>query len=577
MNRWVLLGLVLQLVSALVVAQNAGKAQTAPVFGSNRTYTYKELIDGYKKLDASSDQMRLLEYGSSDAGLPLHLLVINKNKNFTPDKAKNHTTLLIMNGIHPGESEGIDASLLLAQDLASGKIPMPQNLTICIMPVYNIEGMLNRKKFTRANQDGPLEKGFRGNGQNYDLNRDFIKADTKNTFAFYQIYHTWNPDVFLDNHTSNGADYQYTMTLITTQEQKLGGETAELLHKKMKPWLYEDMKRKNREMVPYVHIYGKAPDEAGYEEFIETPKYSTGYTALFGTLGFVAETHMLKPYPQRVMATYDLMRSIIAYSDQNAAEIHETRQKDLASYKTLRHYQSNYQVDKTRSFPLLFKGFEAEKIKSSIGSYERTYYNRNKPFEKTINYYNYCKPAVDVELPRAYVIPQAWGRALERLKASGVQMNRFERDTQITVNATYISSFESLAQAYEGHHVNHHVSFQHKVMPVKFAKGDYLVLMNQTSNRYIAEVLEAQTEDGFFAWNFFDPILNQKEGFSDYVFEDDAIQLLKEDSVLNRNFEEWKTANPDKLKSSYEVLNFIFTHSAWYEAEHKRLPVYRIE
>ena len=70
---------------------------------------------------------------------------------------------------------------------------------------------LNRNSTTRTNQNGPESYGFRGNARNYDLNRDFIKSDTKNAKTFAQIFHLVQPDVFIDNHVSNGADYQYIL------------------------------------------------------------------------------------------------------------------------------------------------------------------------------------------------------------------------------------------------------------------------------------------------------------------------------------------------------------------------------
>lgn len=564
---------------AISVYQSGFAQNYTNAYQEDKTLNYAQLISEYKKLDAQSDQMKLFEYGETDGGFPIHLLVINKQKNFAkPDRKQNtQTVILIMNGIHPGESEGIDATLLLAQEIARGKTQISEHVTICIIPVYNADGMLNRKKFTRANQNGPEEKGFRGNACNYDLNRDFIKADAKNTFTFYQIFHYWNPDVFLDNHTSNGADYQYTMTLICTQQQKLGGKTAELLHQKMKPFLYDDMQRKNWEMVPYVNIYGKTPDEAGYEEFIETPKFSTGYTALFGTLSFVAETHMLKPYPKRVTATYELMKTMIEYCNAHANDIRTARMADLEQYKNLKVYQSNFEVDKTQVSKLQFKGYEAEKIKSKLGNYERTYYNRERPFTKEINYYNFCKPGIEVSLPKAYIVPQCWLKVIERLEANNILLKRFEHDTLMDLNYYSITKYESSSRAYEGHHINHKTEVEKRLAKIKILKGDYLIYANQTANRYIAEVLDPQTEDGFFSWNFFDPILDRKEGFSDYAFEDDAVRMLDENPNLKLQFEAWKLANPEKTSNSHEVLNFIFTHSPYYEVEYRRFPVFRVE
>ena len=208
-------------------------------FKANSTPTFHELVQTYQKLDSACEFMQLQTIAYSDGGNPIQLLVVNKNKRFEPNMAWNRNVVwLIMNGIHPGESEGVDASILYLNALAKNPKLIPDSVTILVIPAYNIDGLRNRKEYTRANQNGPIEKGFRASACNYDLNRDFLKADTKNTFAFYQIFQQWQPDVFLDTHTSNGADYQYTMTLITTQKQKLGGPSADFLYNEMNPTLY---------------------------------------------------------------------------------------------------------------------------------------------------------------------------------------------------------------------------------------------------------------------------------------------------------------------------------------------------
>jgi len=545
----------------------------------NETIAYADLIDAYKTLDSISPQMRLMEYGKTDGGYPLHLFLIDKTGKFekAPNRKAGESAMLIMNGIHPGECEGIDASLLIAQQMAYGKMAIPENVVIGIIPVYNVDGMLNRKAHTRTNQNGPLEKGFRGNARNFDLNRDFIKADTKNTFAFYRMFHDLDPDVFMDTHTSNGADYQYTMTLVATLHEKLGGHTAAFLYDSMLPALYTQMEARNSPMIPYVHLFGKSPDEEGYEQFIDGPKYSSGFTALFGTLGLLAETHMLKPYPARVEATVSLLQATIVYTQAHGEAIHEARLKDIEQYKTGDRYLANFTIDKSKHATLLFKGYEAERSASKIGNYQRLSYNRKKPYTKEIPYYNAARPALEVKLPVAYIIPRAWTDIIERLRANHVTMTRVNRDTVMDLYAYYITNYESSAQPYEGHHANFHTEVEKRKVGAHLVKGDYIVYANQHYNRYICEVLEPQTEDGFFSWNFFDPILNAKEGFSDYVFEDDALKLLDEDAALKKKFEEWKVANPDKVSNGREVLSFIFRNSKLYEAEHMRFPVYRLE
>ncbi|WP_448636667.1 M14 family zinc carboxypeptidase [Pedobacter panaciterrae] len=215
----------------------------------------------YEQLDKTYEQAKLFTYGNTDFGKPLHLLVLSKDKIFDPIaiRKSNKRILLINNGIHPGEPEGIDASMMLARDLLKGDL-LPKDVVICIIPVYNIDGSFNRTGTSRANQNGPVAYGFRGNSKNYDLNRDFIKTDSKNSHSFQEIFNIWQPEIFVDTHTSNGADYQYVMTLIPTHKDKLNPILSGYMTKTMLPSLYEGMKKAGYEMIPYVNSVEETPD-----------------------------------------------------------------------------------------------------------------------------------------------------------------------------------------------------------------------------------------------------------------------------------------------------------------------------
>jgi hypothetical protein len=549
-----------------------------PNFKANTTPTFQDLVQTYQKLDSLSEFMQLQTIAYSDAGNPIHLMVVNKSKRFEPNITWNRNAVwLIMNGIHPGESEGIDASILYLTALAKNPKLIPDSVTILLIPAYNIDGLRNRKEFTRANQNGPVEKGFRASACNYDLNRDFLKADTKNTLAFYQIFQKWQPDVFLDTHTSNGADYQYTMTLITTQKQKLGGPAADFLYNEMNPAIYKDMQKKGFEMCPYVNVFGQSPDQEGYEVFIESPKFSTGYAALFGTLAFVAETHMLKPYPDRVKATYLLLESFQNYCQTHKQDL--VRTKELQQIWMLKQtsYPTNYKVSREANKTIQFKGYELEKRNSTLGNYERNFYNKNKPFTRAIPYYDSCYATLTQKIPNYFILPQSWSKVKERLKANHVQVIELLRDTSILVTAQYISTIKNGQNPYEGHFVHSGISCIIKQIPITFYAGDWIIPTQQNGIRYIQEVLGAESWDGFMAWNFFDPILNEKEGFSDYAFEEDAQLLLVNSAELRTKFEDWKTQNPEKAKSKFEVLGYLYKNSPYYEKEHLRFPVYSVD
>nr|MBA2744938.1 hypothetical protein [Flavisolibacter sp.] len=211
-----------------------------------QTASYSEIIAWWKQLDAASTMVKMQPMGASDAGYPLHLVLVSADKDFdiASLKKKNKNIVFVLNGIHPGEPDGIDASMLLVRDIVQKKFKLSPNVVLALIPIYNIGGALNRSVHFRVDQNGPVEKGFRGNSQNLDLNRDFIKADSKEALSFSRIYQMLDPDVFVDNHVSNGADYQHVMTLITSQHNRLGGEMGKFLNEEFEPALYRMMKQK---------------------------------------------------------------------------------------------------------------------------------------------------------------------------------------------------------------------------------------------------------------------------------------------------------------------------------------------
>ena len=542
-----------------------------------QTPTYPRIIDWWKKLDALTPQVRMETRGTTDASFPLHLAVISTDgkTDWSSIKKSGKRIMLINNGIHPGEPDGIDASMLLARDIITRKIDLPNNVVLAIIPVYNIGGALNRSENYRVDQNVPDAFGSRGNSQNLDLNRDFIKCDSKEALAFTRLFRDIDPDVFIDNHVSNGADYQHVMTLLTTQFDKLGGAMGDFLRTKFEPVIYAHMKNKGYDLVPYVNSYGDKP-EAGWPLYWDGPRYSSGYAALWQCFSFVPETHMLKPYPERVMATLSLMQSFIAFTTQYATEIKNVRDRMRAEVKRATELEMSWSVDKSRSDSFLFKGYQAGYKPSEVSGIDRLYYDRNKPFEKTVPVQTYYKPGKAISKPRYYIVPQGWHRVVERLEANRIQMSRLTTDTSIECEVYRILDYKSSPRPYEGHHLNTEVKVETLAQRVSFRKGDWLIPMGQIGDRFIMEVLEPQAEDSYFSWNFFDPILVQKEGYSAYSFEDKAADYLRTDTILQRRLNERKSADPEFAKSGRAQLDFIYRNSPWAEPGFMRYPVYRI-
>ncbi|MFM6975286.1 MAG: M14 family metallopeptidase, partial [Sphingobacteriaceae bacterium] len=542
----------------------------------NTTATYAEAIAYYQQLDKIYDQLKLIACGPTDIGKPLHLAVLSKNKIFDPSvlRQQNKRIILINNGIHPGEPEGIDASMMLVRDLLKNNL-LPDNVVLCFIPIYNIDGSLNRSSTSRANQNGPEAYGFRGNAQNLDLNRDFIKTDSENSRSFQQIFNTWQPDIFVDNHTSNGADYQYTMTLIDTQQDKLSPILANFMTNKLTPALFKGMKAAGWEMTPYVDHVGETPD-SGIEAFLEIPRFSTGYAALHQTMGYVPETHMLKPFGQRVQATYELMKCFIKFAQENSAAIAAVKKQAAEAVKQQTEFALNWKLDQTKVDSLSFKGFEAGHKPSGISGETRLYYDRTKPFQKNIPWFKHYEASLSVTAPKAYIIPQAWQKVIDLLKLNGVKMQQLPRDTVLDLEMYYITDYKSPVKPYEGHYLHTQVMVKPVRQTVRFYAGDYMVNVDQTKNRYIVETLEPQGVDSFFAWNFFDAILGQKEYFSNYVFEDTGAEILNKNPELRKQLEEEKSRNPALAKSGSAQLDWVYRHSDYLEKTFMRYPIGRV-
>ncbi len=545
----------------------------------NQTLTYQEAIACYEKMAAAYPGIfRLTAVGSTDSGHPLHVAVLSKNGEFDPVKLRRSgkRILLINNGIHPGEPEGIDATILLLRDyLTTSELQAAlENLVIVIIPVYNIDGCLNRNSSTRANQEGPESYGFRGNARNYDLNRDFVKCDSRNARTFNQIFQTWQPDIFVDNHTSNGADYQYTMTLIATQHNKLEAPLGQFLQETMLPELYAGMKDRNWEMIPYVDSPGDTPD-SGITGFCDYGRYSTGYAAMWNTIGFMPETHMLKSFADRLWSTYAFMDVVIKFTAAHAAAIGKARAAAFEETRSKQTFVLDYAMDTTKRDTLTFKGFEAKYKPSDVSGLPRLWYDRSKPYERPIPYYNYFKPSVTVEKPLAYLLPQAWENVIERLEINGVEMHRLSQDVEVEVETYTIGEFKT-RNAWEGHYYHHGVELEKEMRKITYHQGDYVIFPNQNANRYLLETLEPNAPDSWFAWNFFEPVLMQKEYFSAYVFEDLASEFLKENPSVRTKLEAKKTAEPAFAADAALQLDWVYRHSPWYEPTHRVYPVGRL-
>jgi hypothetical protein len=546
----------------------------------NTSPTYPELIEHLKKLDKTHKELSMYAMGPSDYGMPIYLFVINGAKDSirTFQKAQAGTSILINNAIHPGEPDGINACLIwLDQWIAQGKPLETKNgkelPLIAFIPAYNVGGMMNRSSTSRANQNGPDEYGFRGNARNFDLNRDFIKMDSKNAFTFVRIFHALDPDVFIDNHVSNGADYQYTLTYIASMKERMSPEMKDLTYEKCIPYLERNVKQQGWDLFPYVELKGETPAQ-GIHAFNDLPRYAMGYASLFHSISFTVETHMLKPFPQRVQATLAFMEGIIAYTTENAMEIEEKRSDSKLWARNLTHYAYNYQLSE-KADSISFKGFEHSFPLHPITGLKELTYDRNLPYERAIPWYRTYVTTDSVRVPKYYVVGGQEQHVIDRLKANHVVFETLTADQIDTLTVCSVKSYKSPSNPYEGHFKLSKIEVGESLQLVKLKPGDILIPSAQDAAMFIHASLQARAEDSYLTWNFFDSYLQQKEYFSNYVFKDQIADILSKDESLNEEYQLRKSTDEKFRNSEWDQLYFIYSRSPYFEQTFMRLPIYQ--
>jgi hypothetical protein len=336
------------------------------------------------------------------------------------------------------------------------------------------------------------------------------------------------------------------------------------------------MAAKGWEMIPYVD-FGTTDFTKGMKMFMDPPRYSSGYAALFNTLAFMPETHMLKPFKERVAATYALMSTFIEQSSAMSAEIKNQRALAANEWTSTKRFPVKWQPDSTVFSGIIFKGYEQAYALSAATGLQKMYYDHSRPFTREIRFYHAFSPAAFVEKPKAYVIPQGWHQVVDLLKLNKVNFSSLTRDTTILVKSYRILDYKSNPRPYEKHHKNSNVILADTVRNQRFLKGDFLVYLGQPADRYLMEMLEPSGDDSFFAWNFFDGVLQQKEGYSDYRWEELAAQVLMKDTRLQQKLAEKKSKEPIFAADSGAILDFIYKNSPYYEKAFLQYPVYRIE
>jgi len=553
--------------------------------GGVETARYQESMEYFGRLAKSSSAARWLEFGVSPEGRSLKMLVISKERCFTPEKARlsGKPVVLIQGCIHPGESEGNDAGMLIARDLLVNKryAKLMDHLILLFVPILNVDGHDRYSWNSRINQNGPTETGWRVTATRLNLNRDFVKADAPEMRAWLAMYHAWNPRFFYDCHTTDGQDFQYVLNYYIDTHPAYGGPISRWAADRFLPKLLRRAEQVALIIGPYAGLVDERDPSKGMMGGVWRPMLSNSFATLMNRAGFLIEAHSLKPYKQRVEATRDLLlMGLELIADDSASLIEAVAQGDRWSAGLGKSY------DPQPSFPLafrtlkdvgdsmLYRGYDVRYVKGEISGAEYPIYSQGIKDIPSL-YLDKVEPSVLVSPPLGYLVPAAWRNVVEVLDSHGIFYVRLKQSIRVEVETYRFTDVKFRPAPYEGRQL---VSV--KTIPVvmqrTFQRGDLYVPIDNYKSKLIMYLLEPSSPDALLGWGFFNSIFEDREYFEEYIMEPLAQEMMASHPDVKKEFTERLAADSVFAASARQRLYFFYERSPFFDVEKNLYPIARV-
>ncbi len=546
---------------------------------------------------AAPGQVRIESFGKTGEGRELDIVIASRDGVFDPAAihAAKRPIVLVQNSIHAGEMDGKDACLALLRDMVISKTKagLLERAVFVFIPIYNADGHERRGAYNRINQNGPEEMGWRGNGTNLNLNRDYLKADAPETRDFMAMFHRWLPDFFVDDHVTDGADYQYDVTFTIDDGPNLPSGTAKWVDDVATPTLEKYVDDHGHLASPtYINLVNDNDPAQGLSFNDNPPRFSTGYMILEGRPGMLVELHMLKDYKTRVTGNYEILAGLMELMNRDADKVialNAAADKEAEGMGA--HPLSNVKYPLAlgwggQTTPFLFRGYAFQRSLSEVSGamwvkYSHELWNVSLPFQTGF------KVTAETTLPAAYIIPAQWTKVIDVLAAHQVEMERTtaawsgDVETYQCAGMTWQEPpFEGRHPTFNGEAIRNPGKFGSCALvreKMSFPAGSAVVRLNQRLSRVAVQWLEPAGPDSALQWGFFDPIFEQKEYGEAYVLEELAREMMAKDPKLKAEFEKKVGSDPAFAGNPMARLEFFYERSPWFAANRVGLyPVGRL-
>lgn len=565
--------------------QNTDWQTHAERTGYRETPRYDDTIAYSRRLAAASPQVRNTGFGTSGEGRELPLIIAAAKGEFTPTAARKSgkAIVLVQACIHAGETDGKDAGLALMRDIAITKTRanLLRNAIILFIPIYNTDGHERWSAYNRINQNGPAEMGWRANATRLNLNRDYTKADAPETRAWLRLWNEWSPDLFIDLHTTDGADFQPNVTYQYEARANVHPAIAAWMRRAVEDRIRPVTESAGHILSQYLTFRDNRDPAQGIEAFIATPRFATAYVPILRNRpALLVETHSLKENRARVLGAYEILRATLEEVNRDYAGLlqavrtadEETR-REGAAYDASRRLPVRLELtDKTEPFEL--KGVKFRRELSEVSGAARVIFE-SEPQNYTVPFFNDARAATEISMPRYYIVPPQWTEVIERLTLHGIQLTRTSAPLTIEAETYRFSDVKWAGTSFEGRVP---VSYKTALLRLTrtFPRNSVIVNLDQPAARAAVHLLEPDAPDSLAAWGFFNTVFEQKEFGEDYVLEKLAREMMAGNESLRREFEERVRSDARFASSARERLRFFYDRSPYHDAELNLYPIGRL-
>lgn len=516
-------------------------------------------------------RVRCWEFGRTPQGRPMLALVASDSGALSPADArkKGLPVTLIQGGIHAGEIDGKDAGLLALRQVLDGQAApgVLKKQVLVFVPVFNVDGHERFAAWNRPNQRGPEQMGWRTTAQNYNLNRDYAKADAPEMQAMLRLIGLWDPLVLVDLHVTDGAKFEHDVA-VQVQPVHAGDSALREIGRAWRDGVAADIAKQGSLPVVFYPSFDEEDNPAsGFTDGVSPPRFSTGYPLLRNRLAMLIETHSWKEYPHRVRVTRNIVVSVLerlaanGAAWQQVAREADARATQLAGQSVALSWKASPTVREIE-----FRGYAYTRTPSEISGALMTRYDESKPQIWKLPLRDEIVPDLQITAPQAgYLIPAehaAWMADKLKLHGIGYQVLKAPK-AKAEVQAFRATAAKRGAQSVESHQ-RLDLQGQWAAEARDLQAGSLFVPIAQPGARLVMSLLEPLAPDSYAAWGFFNNHFERKEYMEGYVAEEVAREQLAADPALKTAFEKRLAEDPAFAKSPAQRLDFFARrHSSW--------------